>query len=133
MLARGRVLISALADICLLRYIEKTCQGHEELSLKIQFHNSNLRELSENVINTILNLKAQDFQKQYSKKKLEIWVNWGQVRSYLYRIVVKEENVLTDKKLDKLFCSIVPWLKVNITFKQKGGTPWRLKSKRLQS
>jgi len=28
-------LISALADICLRRYIEKTCQGHGELSLKI--------------------------------------------------------------------------------------------------
>ena len=30
------VLISALADICLYRYIEKTCQGHAELSLKIE-------------------------------------------------------------------------------------------------
>ncbi len=46
--ARCRVLISILADIFLHRYIEKTCQGHEELSLKIQFRNSNLRELSEN-------------------------------------------------------------------------------------
>ncbi len=48
LLARCRVLISALADICLRRYIEKTCQGHGELSLKIQFRNSNVRELSEN-------------------------------------------------------------------------------------
>ena len=28
-------MISALAAICLRRYIEKTCQGHGELSLKI--------------------------------------------------------------------------------------------------
>jgi hypothetical protein len=34
----GHVLISALADICLRRYIEKTCQGHGELSLKIKKH-----------------------------------------------------------------------------------------------
>jgi len=33
---RCRVLISALADICLSRYIEKICQGHGELSLKIE-------------------------------------------------------------------------------------------------
>jgi hypothetical protein len=31
-----RVLISALADICLRRYIKKTCQGYGELSLKIE-------------------------------------------------------------------------------------------------
>ncbi|MCD4764225.1 MAG: hypothetical protein K8R28_09435 [Desulfobacterales bacterium] len=61
-------MISALADICLRRYIEKTCQGHRELSLKIQFRNSNLRVLSENDINTISILKAQDFQKQYGKE-----------------------------------------------------------------
>jgi hypothetical protein len=66
-------LISALADICLRRYIEKTCQGHGELSLKIQFHNSNLRELSGNDINTILTLKAQDFQKQYGKETVNLW------------------------------------------------------------
>jgi hypothetical protein len=53
------VLIRALADICLRRYIEKTCQGHGELSLKIQFHNFNLQELSEADINTISTLKAQ--------------------------------------------------------------------------
>ena len=33
----GRVLISALADTCLRRYIEKTYQGHGELIVKIQF------------------------------------------------------------------------------------------------
>ena len=37
---------------------------------KIQFHNSNLRELSENDINT---LKAQGFQKQYGKEIVNIW------------------------------------------------------------
>jgi len=70
--ARCRVLISALADIYLRRYIEKTCQGHEELSLKIQFHNSNLRELSENVINPISTLKTRDFHKQYGKKNWKL-------------------------------------------------------------
>jgi hypothetical protein len=71
--ARCRVLISALADICLRRYIEKTCQGHEELSLKIQFHNSNLRELSENDINTISTLKTRNFHKQYGKETVNLW------------------------------------------------------------
>jgi hypothetical protein len=41
---KGRVLIAALADICLRRYIEKTCQGHGELSLKIQFQVPILRQ-----------------------------------------------------------------------------------------
>ena len=40
---------------------------------KIQFHNSNLRELSENVINTIPTLKAQEFQKQYGKDTVNLW------------------------------------------------------------
>jgi len=70
---RRCVLISALADICLRRYIEKTCQGHGELSLKIQLHNSNLWKLSENDINTISILKAQDSQKQYSKETIKLW------------------------------------------------------------
>ena len=67
------VLISTLADIGLRRYIEKTYQGHRELSLKIQFHNSNLRELSENDINTISTLKAQEFQKQYGNETVNLW------------------------------------------------------------
>ena len=33
---RCRVLISALAEIFLHRYIKKICQGHGELSLKIE-------------------------------------------------------------------------------------------------
>jgi hypothetical protein len=70
---RCRVLISALADICLRRYIEKTCQGHGELSLKIQFRNSKVRELSENDISTISILKAQEFQKQYGKETVNLW------------------------------------------------------------
>ena len=35
--------------------------------------NSNLREFSENDINTISTLKAQDFQKKYSKETVNLW------------------------------------------------------------
>ena len=35
--------------------------------------NSNLRELSENVINTISTLKATEFHKQYGKETVNIW------------------------------------------------------------
>ena len=45
----------------------------------VEFNNtvpsSNLRELSENDINTISTLKAQDFQKQYSKETANLWKN----------------------------------------------------------
>jgi hypothetical protein len=34
---------------------------------------TNLQELSENVINTISTLKAQEFQKQYSKEIIDLW------------------------------------------------------------
>jgi hypothetical protein len=34
---------------------------------------SNLQELPENVINTIPTVKAQDFQKQYSKETVNLW------------------------------------------------------------
>ena len=37
------------------------------------FPNSNLQELSENDINTISNLKSQNFQKQYGQKTVNIW------------------------------------------------------------
>ncbi|MDL1982197.1 MAG: hypothetical protein LWX02_12145 [Deltaproteobacteria bacterium] len=43
------------------------------MSLKIQFRNSNVRELSENVINTISTLKTQEFQKQYGKETVNLW------------------------------------------------------------
>jgi UDP-galactopyranose mutase len=46
------------------------------VSWRIEFKdtvsNSNLQELSENVINTISTLKAQGFQKQYSKKNWKL-------------------------------------------------------------
>ena len=35
--------------------------------------NSNLRKLSENGINMISTLKAQEFQKQYGKKTVNLW------------------------------------------------------------
>jgi hypothetical protein len=41
----------------------------------MQFSNSNLRKLSENVINTISILKAQDSQKQYGKEPVNLWKN----------------------------------------------------------
>ncbi|RLC26323.1 MAG: hypothetical protein DRH21_02420 [Deltaproteobacteria bacterium] len=65
-------MISALADICLRRYIEKTCQGHGEMSLKIQFPVPNLLELSENDINPISTFKAKEFQKQYGKETVNL-------------------------------------------------------------
>jgi hypothetical protein len=35
--------------------------------------NSNLQELPENDINTLTTLKAQKFQKQYSKETVNLW------------------------------------------------------------
>ena len=107
------MLISALADICLRRwrYIEKTCQGHGELSLKIQFRNSNLRKLSENVINTISILKAQDSQKQYGKEPVNLWKHLEKaegictfneaVRDILY---LRELQKQMDKTVLKAYC-----------------------------
>jgi hypothetical protein len=42
---------------------------------KIQFRNSNLRKLSENDINTISPLKAQEFQKQCGKETVNLWMH----------------------------------------------------------
>ena len=43
------------------------------IEFKDTIPNSNLQELPENDINTLTTLKAQKFQKQYSKETVNLW------------------------------------------------------------
>ena len=87
------------------------------MSLKIQFHNSNLRELSENDINTISILKAQEFQKQYGKKTVNLWKHLKKTEGVCpFNEAVQDITHLRElhKQIDETVLKAYGWQDINL-------------------
>ena len=84
---------------------------------KIQFHNSNLLELSENDINTIPTLKAHDFQKQYGKETVNLWKHSEKTDDICtFNDAVRDILHLRKlrKQMDEMVLKVYGWADINL-------------------
>ncbi len=88
-----------------------------KIEFKYTVPSSNLLELSENDTNTILTLKAQEFQKQYGKKTVKLWKHIEHTDgTCTFNEAVRDILHLRKlhKKIDKVFLKAYGWEHIDL-------------------